>query len=300
MTVLQTGDAIGFLGLGAMGGPMSACAAKAGFKIKGFDIAETARQRFSEATGTKAVGSVAEACTGVKAVITMLADGKTVRQALLGDGAPAKAAERGTLFIDMSSSSPVDTRSLGPDLQALGMDLVDAPVSGGTIRAKDGSLAIMAGGSPEALEKAMPLLKTMGANVFATGALGCGHAMKALNNFLAATSLAASLEALVIGREFGLEPQLMLDVVNASSGRNAATEGLIKNQVLSGKFSAGFALRLMAKDTGIAADLARHAGFDGALPSSVAKRWQDAHEKLPGDADMTAFFKFAESQLGRR
>jgi 3-hydroxyisobutyrate dehydrogenase len=291
-------DAIGFIALGAMGTPMAANVVKAGYKVKAFDVSEAARKRFEETSGIKTVASAAEACIGVKAVITMLADGKVVRQALLADGA-AKAASRGTIFIDMSSSSPIDTRTLGPDLAALGMELVDAPVSGGTGGAAAGTLAIMAGGKPDIVERVRPLLQTMGKNVFATGPLGTGHAMKSLNNFVAAAGMAAAMEAMVVGREFGLEPSLVVDILNASTGRNMATEMAIKNQVLTGKFKLGFAMQLMVKDIGIAAELARSVKMPDALMYSVQKRWTDGLKTLPTGADISTLYKFFETQTGK-
>lgn len=158
--------AIGFIGLGQMGIPMTNQLLQAGFTVKAYDAAPAARAKFEAKTGVSAVESAAAACHDVAAVITMLPDGKIVRDVLLGVGdevGALAAADPGTLVIDMSSSSPVDTRALAAELQPDGYAVVDAPVSGGVKRALDGSLAIMAGGEADTVERVRPLLSAMGA-----------------------------------------------------------------------------------------------------------------------------------------
>ena len=202
-------------------------------------------------------------------VITMLPTGAIVRDALLGAGGIARSLARGAVVVDMSSSDPNGTRELGRGLAELGVALVDAPVSGGVPRAEAGTLAIMIGGEDEAaIARVRPVLETMGAKLFRTGPLGSGHAMKALNNYVAAAAFAATSEALLVGKRFGLEPAVMVEVMNASSGRSFNTDIVFPDHVVGGKFAAGFALGLMAKDVGIAAGLAREIGVDvAALPA---------------------------------
>ncbi len=151
------------------------------------------------------------------------------------------------LIIDMSSSVPVDTQSLGKTLAERGIGLVDAPVSGGVRRAIDGTLAIMAGGDAALVERARPVLQAMAKSVFATGPLGSGHAMKALNNYVSAAGLVAACEALLVGRRFGLQPDTIIDVLNASTGKNNSTDVKMKQFVISESFASGFSLALMAK-----------------------------------------------------
>jgi 3-hydroxyisobutyrate dehydrogenase len=189
--------------------------------------------------------------------------------------------------IDMSSADPVGTRALGTELSANKLVLVDAPVSGGVTRAKDGSLAIMIGGDAAAIARVKPVLACMGSKLFEVGSLGCGHAMKCLNNFLAATSFAAVAEAVTVGRKFGLDPQVMADIVNVSTGKSFASENLIKQHVLSGAFGTGFALGLLAKDVKIAADLADQIGVDAPVGRLVCDMWADARDALGGEQDHT-------------
>ena len=216
----------------------------------------------------------------------MLPTGREVRDALLEaqGGALAANLRPGAIVVDMSSADPVGTRTLGGDLAERGIALVDAPVSGGVPGAKNGTLAIMIGGDAAAVAAVKPVLACMGKNLFEVGGLGCGHAMKALNNFLAATSSAAGAEAITIGRQFGLDPAVMTDVINASTGRSFNSENLIKQHVLSGTFATGFALGLLAKDVKIAADLARQIGVDAPIGRLVTRLWSEARDAIGGDA----------------
>src|SRR5205085_3705445 len=164
---------------------------------------------------------------------------------------------KGALVVDMSSSDPAGTRALGTALEARGVGMLDAPVSGAVVGARDATLAIMVGGEQKDFEKAKPILAAMGKQIFHVGPLGAGHAVKALNNYLGAAGTLAGFEALLIARAFGLAPKPMLEAINASTGRNWTTERKIPLQVLTGAFASGFKLALMTKDVAIAAALAR-------------------------------------------
>ena len=150
----------------------------------------------------------------------------------------------------------------------------------------------MIGGEDEAaIARVRPVLETMGAKLFRTGPLGSGHAMKALNNYVAAAAFAATSEALLVGRRFGLEPAVMVEVLNASSGRNFHTDVVFPDHVVGGRYGAGFALGLMAKDVGIAADVARATGVDAPLCRLTSELWNGARDALGGAADFTAAHK---------
>jgi 3-hydroxyisobutyrate dehydrogenase len=170
--------------------------------------------------------------------------------------------------------------------------VVDAPVSGGVKRALDGSLAIMLGGDAEVARRVMPLLAPLGGAIFRTGPLGSGHAMKALNNYVSAAGLAAAAEAVIVGSHFGLDPLVIVDVLNASTGRNNSTENKLKQQVLSGEFASGFALGLMAKDLHTAADIARHLGVAAPLAEACDRLWSAADAALGAGADHTEIFRY--------
>ncbi|PZA11731.1 NAD(P)-dependent oxidoreductase [Rhodopseudomonas palustris] len=272
---------IAVIGLGNMGRPMSACLARAGYHVVGFDISAEARSAYAEAGGT-AASTASDAVAGAAAVVTLLGDGKIVRSAI--EGVKAHLAP-GAVVIDMSSSAPIGTRALGEELIAAGFGFIDAPVSGGVKRAVDGTLAIMAGGDGATIDRAEPVLKAMGKSIFRTGPLGSGHAAKALNNYVSAAGLAAAVEALAIGGRFGIEPEVLVDVLNASTGRNNSTENKLKQFVIPEKYTSGFSLALMAKDIGTADELAHDIGVSAPLADQVTALWSAAMQALGPGAD---------------
>jgi 3-hydroxyisobutyrate dehydrogenase len=278
---------VGFIGIGNMGGPMAANVAKAGHDLVVYDTDRARLEAFTAETGARA-GSLAE--VGAQDfVVAMLPTGAIVRSVVLEaeGGALAAALKPGTILIDMSSSEPVGTQELGAELKSRGAVLVDAPVSGGVPRAAAGTLAIMIGGEPEAVARAKPLLACMGDRLFETGGLGSGHAMKALNNFVAATSFAATAEAMLIGRRFGLDETTMVEIMNVSTGRNFHTDIVMKDHVIGGRYATGFAVGLLAKDVKIAADLGRAVGLDAPLSRLVGARWAEARDRLGPARDNT-------------
>jgi 3-hydroxyisobutyrate dehydrogenase len=278
---------VGFIGLGNMGVPMAANLVRGGHDVMAYDIAADRARQFAQTHGARATENLADLAGHADVVITMLPTGREVRDALLEaqGGALAAGLRRGATVVDMSSADPVGTRTLGRELAGRGIALVDAPVSGGVPRAKDGTLAIMIGGDGAVVATIKPVLACMGRNLFEVGALGCGHAMKALNNFLAGTSYAAAVEAILVGRQFGLDPAVMTDVINASTGRSFASENLLKQHALSGQFATGFALGLLAKDVKIAADLANEIGVDAPVGRLISELWGEARDAVGGNAD---------------
>jgi 3-hydroxyisobutyrate dehydrogenase len=278
---------IALIGLGNMGAPMALQLIEAGYQVCGFDISPDARQRFSSMGGAVA-SEVAGAVTGADAIITLLPDSKAVGLALDSFIHSVKAD---CVIIDMSSSDPVETRKLGQELIGKGFGFIDAPVSGGVRRAVDGTLTIMVGGSSATIDRAEPVLQAMGKSIFRTGDLGSGHAMKALNNYVSAAGLLAAVEAIAIGKQFGLDPLLMTDILNVSTGRNNTTEVKLKQFIISGTYNAGFPLKLMAKDVGIANSLAHAIDVPAPLSDACSKLWTDASNALGSSADHTAIGK---------
>jgi 3-hydroxyisobutyrate dehydrogenase len=271
---------VAFIGLGSMGQPMAANLAREGFQVRSFDT-----------NGSGSCGSIREAAQGAEVLVTMLPDGEAVRKVVL-EALPALPS--GAVVVDMSSSDPTGTRALGTALQARGVTLVDAPVSGAVAKAKDGTLTIMVGGDEAVIKKVLPVLGTMGKQIFHVGPVGAGHAVKALNNYLGAAGTLAGFEALLVARAFGLEPKLMLEAINASTGRNSATERKIPQQVLTGAFASGFRLALMAKDLDIAARLARDLRLEAPYLKATLRLWRGAQRQLPAAADHTELYRYLE------
>ena len=227
----------------------------------------------------------------------MLPDGAAVRQVLLGADGIAAGLSPGCVVLDMSSSEPLGTRELGAQLADSAICLVDAPVSGGVKRAIDGTLAIMAGGEPAAIARCRPVLARLG-QVFCSGASGSGHAVKALNNYLSAVALAATAEAMMAGERFGIEPAVMLEILNHSTGRNSATEQKYPAFILPRSFNSGFALGLMAKDLRTALAMAESLDTPRALLDECAALWGRAEGLLGFSADNTEIVRYLERSAG--
>lgn len=290
---LSPPERIGFVGLGQMGAPMARNLARAGFKLAVADASAEAVKRLAAEVSCEAPASLASLGAACRVVITVLPDGKAVREVVL-----VMDLARESLVIDMSSSSPVGTRELGRALAERGVALVDAPVSGGVKKAIDGSLSIMAGGDAATVERVRPILAAMGKQIFLTGPLGSGHAMKALNNYVSAAGLAAAAEAVLAGSRFGLDPAAMVAILNASTGKNNSTENKFPQFVLSRAFNSGFSLGLMVKDLRTALDVAHATGTPAPLGEACVEAWARAEQLLGGQADHTAVVKYWERLAG--
>jgi len=295
MTDIKT---IGFIGIGNMGRPMAANLAKGGYRVALYDLDAKRAREAAKDIGAKSAATLAEMGQQVDAVITMLPTGKEVHACLLEDEGGALAANlpKGALVIDMSSSDPVGSRQTYTNLAKRSLAFVDAPVSGGVPRATEGTLAIMIGGDAAAVAAAKPVLAKMGTRLFEVGGPGNGHAMKALNNFVAGTAFIAVSEALLVGQQFGLDPATMVDVMNASSGKSFNTEHVAKQHVVSRQFASGFSLGLLAKDVGIAAKLAQQLGADSPLIGTSSALLDEARDNVGPENDHTLAYTYWEAR----
>lgn len=246
-----------FVGLGNMGYPMARRLMEAGIDLVVHDADPDRRRAFSDETGANWASTAAEAAADCDMAVLMLPNGKIVEQVVRGgQGTPLYAAmRRGGLIIDMSSVHPYTYHPLLEETAASGVTFVDAPVSGGVKGAREGTLTIMVGGSPADIERARPVFDAVGRTTFEMGPLGSGQAMKALNNLLSAGTLILTIETLLLGKHFGLDPLLMNRVLNMSTGKNNSTDRKVEQFILSGSYASGFAHSLMAKDVAIALSL---------------------------------------------
>jgi 3-hydroxyisobutyrate dehydrogenase len=299
---------IGFIGVGQMGLPMARNLVRAGYRVAAHDTNADALRRACDATGAEGPGSLKAMSEACDAVITMLPDGNAVRAVVLGadSGGDSLLAglPRGAILIDMSSSSPVGTRELGMRLAGRGVAILDAPVSGGVRKAVDASLSIMVGGEAETIARCRPVLEAMGKQIFLTGPLGSGHAMKALNNYVSAAGLAAAAEAVLAGQRFGLDPANVVNILNASTGMNNSTLNKFHQYILSRAFNSGFSLDLMVKDLKTALEVARASGSPVPFGEACVQAWSDAQSALGPGVDHTAVVrhweKLAGSELGKK
>jgi 3-hydroxyisobutyrate dehydrogenase len=294
-------DQIGFIGIGAMGRHMAANLIRKEFPVAVYDIDRARQDEFARSHQCRSATSLADLAHGISTVVTMLPTGRDVRHVFMEaeDGALAKSLPAGAIVIDMSSSDPAGTRALSAALATRGVALVDAPVSGGTNGAEAATLTIMIGSDDNAaVERARPILNALGQKLFETGGSGTGHAMKALNNFIAGINSLAVAEAMVVGRRFGLDPERMADIINQSTGRNFSSENVLKQHVLSRKFGTGFKLGLLAKDVKIAADLAEDLHAHAPLSQLGRDLFARAKDRIGGDADHSAAIKYWEELNG--
>lgn len=281
------------VGLGRMGVPMGRHLrehlAADGGRLVGHDLSPAAVAAAS-AAGIDVVDDLAAAVAEADVLILMLPSSRHVETVLRG---PAGAALRdGSVVVDMGSSEPLSTRALADELAQRGVAMVDAPVSGGVVGAEAATLTVMAGGDAAVLDRVEPLLAATG-KVTRTGATGSGHALKALNNLLSATTLLISSEALQVGRRFGLDDDVMLAVINSSTGRSWSTEFKWPRFVVPESYDSGFAMALLVKDMRIATSLAEELGLPAELGEASLARWAAALEALGDTADHTEIARYA-------
>jgi 3-hydroxyisobutyrate dehydrogenase len=286
---------VGFVGIGNMGWPMAANLLKAGFEVAVADAAPGRARAFAKEQGGRAAADAADAGQGAEAVVTILPTSQQVAEVA---AAIAPVLAPGALLVDMTSGQPNATRAIAAALAPKGVQVIDCPVSGGVPRARTGELAIMAGGDPAAIDRALPLLQAMGTTIHRCGEVGAGQAMKALNNLVSAGGFLIGVEALLIGSRFGLDPALMVDVLNSSTGMNNSTQKKFKQFVLSRRFDAGFGLDLMVKDLSIALEVGREGQVPTPFAALCREMWASAAALLGPGQDHTAMAQLCERMAG--
>jgi 3-hydroxyisobutyrate dehydrogenase len=291
---------IGFIGLGAMGSKMIAHLPADTHRVL-FDLdAERAQAIAKRLVGEVTVATTLDGFAKAQVVILMLPDSAVVDAVVLGQAGSSGLMHRlapGSLLIDMSSSEPMRTQALAAKAVERGIAFLDAPVSGGTVGAEKATLAIMVGGQAPDVERARGLLACMGSQVTHVGGYGAGHALKGLNNLLAATIFAATSEVFAAGERFGLDPAVMHQVINASSGGSFVTNTIWPRSVLPKTWNFGFALALMHKDVGIGMSLVRAGGADARLLEESAVLWDEAKKQSASNADLSDYARLMMSKM---
>lgn len=267
----RAGDtAVAFLGLGTMGLPMATNLVRAGLRVVGFDPSPAARER-ATAAGVELADTTEDAARRSSVVITMLPDTPDVEACLLGPTGIAQALPAGSTVIDMSTISPTVTATMAAALLELGIDFLDAPVSGGVKGARDGTLSIMVGGKVEDFERCLPVFRPMGAATH-MGAWGAGQATKLCNQVAVALHIQAACEALVLGQRLGVKLDALVDALGGGAAQSWVLDNLAP-QMLAGDDSAGFRIALQLKDLRLAAEAATQ-----------------VHVPLPAAANVTALY----------
>ncbi len=289
---------VGLIGIGSMGWPMAARLVQAGFAVTVFDAVPGQAAKFAKEVGGQAAATCAELAGQADIIFTMLPTSAIVEQVLGGEQGVLAGLRPGSVVVDMSSGVPAHTQRLAQAVAAAGGEMVDAPVSGGVPRARTGELAIMFGGPAQTLERVRPALSCMGTSITPVGAVGSAHAMKALNNLVSAGGFLIGVEAMLIGQQFGLDPNVIVDVLNASTGMNNSTQKKFKQFVLSRQFNSGFGLDLMVKDLGIALGIATDTGTPTPFASLCRELWASAGKTLGKGQDHTAVARLSEQLAG--
>lgn len=295
---MSTKQTIGFIGLGSMGWPMASLLHKAGYPLHVIDASAERAQKFAKEIGGTVATSNRALAQAADVIVTILPTSAIVDSVLNGPEGVIAGLRPDTIIVEMSSGVPTITRTLAEQVAAVKAHLVDAPVSGGVPRAITGELAIMFGGNAALLERVRPVLACMGSAITHTGDVGSAHAMKALNNLVSAGGFLIGVEALLIGKRFGLDPAAMVDVLNASTGMNNSTQKKFKQFVLSGKYNAGFGLDLMVKDLSIALGIGKDTNTPTPFASLCREMWAASAAMLGPGQDHTAVAKMSEKLAG--
>jgi 3-hydroxyisobutyrate dehydrogenase len=264
---------VGFIGVGNMGNPMAGNVLKAGFAMTVFDKNSQAMANLVQA-GARSAASAAEVVERSEIVLTCLPASPDVEALYLEPGGLIERAKPATILIDLSSVLPSTPRKLEPRANARGVHFLEAPVSGGVSGARAATLAIMVGGDPQVLERARPVLRAIGPNIFSVGPVGAGNTVKAINNMMACVNSLAMMEGVVLGVKAGLDPMTIYEVVKASSGGSKALER-IPTALVPRKFEPGFKVQLMNKDLDTFNTIAKELHVPVSF-SNVAQRYQQA------------------------
>ena len=294
---------IGFIGVGTMGLPMAANLVKKGFAVTAFDL-NTEAVKAAVAAGMTAAASAAEAVAAADIVVTMLPSSPHVESVYGGDGGVINAARKGTLCIDMSTVDPAASRRVAAVAAERGLRFVDAPVSGGTPRAIDGTLAIMVGASGADFQAALPALQAMGANVIHVGPVGSGEVAKLCNNLIAGVTAVAVSEAFRIAEGFGVDAKTVTEVIAKSSGNTWVMEnmhpvpGMVARAASSNDYAPGFMTDLMCKDVGLAVDAARNLRIPLFVAPAAQQVYRLASSHGLARKDFTSIYSFLKPSAG--
>jgi 3-hydroxyisobutyrate dehydrogenase-like beta-hydroxyacid dehydrogenase len=292
-------DPVGFVGLGIMGSRMAASLARAGHPVTVYNRTREKAEAWVAEHGGRVADTPGDAADGAAAVITMVVDGAQVEEVLLGEDGAVHGAAPGTLFIDCSTIAPADVRRIGAALDERGLAFVDAPVSGSSPKAEDGTLTIMAGGSEEHFGRARPFFDAMGETILHVGPLGHGQTVKVISNAVSATNAATLAQALVVGKATGVDLEALVAVLGASS--SASTMVTLKAKpMLAHDYTPLFRLEHMLKDIGICLDESEAAGAPFPSAALAHELYNAAKGRGLADEDFAAVLEAVEGLAGVR
>ncbi|MCL6443944.1 MAG: NAD(P)-dependent oxidoreductase [Alicyclobacillus sp.] len=287
-------DRLGFIGLGNMGHHMARRLLESGYDVVVFDVRSEATAPFRRFLNATIASSCTEVAKVASTILVSLPSPQAVKEVVLGDNGLLAGGDFDT-YIDLSTTGPQVAEEVATKLSERGVVCLDAPVSGGVPGAAAGTLSIMVSGSKQGYEQHLPVLQVIGKKLFYVGPnVGQAQTMKLANNYLSAVALAATSEAMVLGVKAGLDPNVMLDVLNASSGRNSATLDKFPHSVVNRKFEYGFKSGLMYKDVALCLQEADRMGVTMWLGTNTKELWKLMKEKFGADSDTTEIVKIFE------
>ncbi len=288
---------IGFIGIGAMGKPMAENLIAAGNDLIINDLDKEAVKELV-AAGAKSADTPRDAADGVDVVITMLPNFNIISSCLNGVDGVLAGAKPGTIILDMSSISPVQSKQLSETAQQNGLIYIDAPVSGGVAGAQKGTLTIMVGGPEKEVQSVMPILKAMGKKIYHVGPVGSGDAIKVVNNLLLGINMAAVAEAMVLGVKAGIKPEVLYEIISSSSGGSYALDAKVPKFILEGNFKPGFAIDLQYKDLELAVQTGKDLGVPMLLTNLAQQIYESARAAGLGQNDISAVIQNLEKLIG--
>jgi 3-hydroxyisobutyrate dehydrogenase len=291
---------VAFLGLGAIGRPMAARLAHAPrVTLTVWNRSPDKARTFAREHGARVASTPAEAAATAEVVITCFPVSSDVESLLEGTHGLLAGMKQGTTLVDCTSGDPATSKRIAARLAEKGIGFLDAPVSGGTSGAEQGTLTVMVGGDAALLERVRPALEPFGKKIVHCGPVGAGDALKAVNNALLAVHVWSTAEGLAALAKAGVAPDVALDVINASSGRSNASMNLFPERVLTRAFPRTFRLALLDKDVGIAAGVAREQKVPAPLLQLTADLFRVAHNALGEEADHVEAVKIVEQWAGK-
>lgn len=288
-------QAIGIVGLGSMGYGMAMTLLREGFTVYGLDPSFE-QQEAAKALGVTVVPDTESLCLSVDNILLSLPTAKHVQSVIEGEGGIIEHAKPNTLIMDTTTSEPDVTRCLAEKLNRLGHQMLDCPLSGGAAGASAGTMVILVGGAPEALERATPYLDALSAKTVHLGKSGSGHVAKLVNNLLCAAHLVTTAEAITLGVKAGLDPELLIDGLNAGSGRSAISEVNFPRWVLNESFDSGFTAQLMRKDLGLAKQLIEECQLSLPVSEDVTQIWSDSKDTVSGSEDFNRIVDYVRKE----
>lgn len=287
-------ERIGFIGMGVMGLPMARHLAAAGFPLSVYDNRKEALAPLAADRGISVADSPRAIAAASDIVVTMLPTSREVHAVAFGAAGLIEGFAPGKLLLDTSSSDPSQTREIAARLASAGVAMVDAPVSGAEAGAIAAELVFMVGGKAEDVQRVKPLLDVLGKKAFHLGEVGAGHAMKCINNLITSITFMATAEGLILGKAYGLDPAIMNDVINESTGMSWISRTHIPQRIISRRFDDPFKFDLMLKDINIARHLTEALHLELPLSARAQSLWQGIHARIPKGSSVSELVRELE------